>query len=306
MNPEHIHWIAVDWGTTNLRCWAMSKTGEVLDHVSSDQGMSALAGNCEEFEAALLACIHPWLTAGFSVPVHACGMVGARQGWIEVPYESAPCPPLTGVTKVPHTDPRIEVFIHAGICQSAPADVMRGEETQIAGLLRRQPDFEGLVCLPGTHTKWATVSNQTLQHFRTCMTGELWALLVEQSVLRLTLDPEGWDEPSFLEAFTETFRNPGDLLSQCFSLRAEGLLHDLDGAAASSRLSGILIGHELAAVLKDAEGTERIAILGSPSNTPHYESALSAINRETSQFSTEEVTLEGLAAGFDSHHPGVG
>lgn len=300
MNPETIHWIAVDWGTTNLRCWAMSESGDVLDTASSDQGMSVLAGNSEAFENALLACVDPWLRDGTSVPVHACGMVGARQGWIEVPYESAPCSPLTGLTRIPGTDPRIEVFLHAGICQSDPADVMRGEETQIAGLLRKEPDFEGLVCLPGTHTKWATISDGDLQHFRTCMTGELWSLLAEQSVLRLTLDPEGWVESAFLEAFTATWENPGDLLSQCFSLRAEALLHGLDGAAASSKLSGILIGHELASVLKGSESPERVAILGSPSNATFYEVALSSLEVETCPFASEEVTLRGLAAGFES------
>ncbi len=301
MSLEDIQWIAVDWGTTNLRCWAMSGSDEVIDTASSDQGMGALAGRADQFEAALLACIDPWLSEGSFLPVHACGMVGARQGWLEVPYESAPCSPVTGLTKVPNTDDRIEVFIHAGICQSAPADVMRGEETQIAGLLRMQPDFEGLVCLPGTHTKWATITDQTLQGFRTCMTGELWALLAQQSVLRLTLDPKGWDEPAFLEAFTATFQRPGDFLSQCFALRAESLLNDLDGAEASSRLSGILIGHELASALKDSEEIKNVALIGSPSSTPLYEKAFSALSIETSLLPSEDVTISGLSAGFALH-----
>ncbi len=300
MSTGAIHWIAVDWGTTNLRCWAMSETGEVLDTASSDQGMGSLAGNSAQFEAALLACIHPWLNDDSPLPVHACGMVGARQGWIEVPYESAPCSPVTGLTKVPNTDSRIDVFIHAGICQSAPADVMRGEETQIAGLLRLHPDFEGLVCLPGTHTKWATITDQTLQHFRTCMTGEFWKLLAEQSVLRLTLDPGGWDQSAFLDAFASTFKKPGDMLAQSFSLRAEALLHELNGATANAQLSGILMGHELASVLKDSETPKKVAIVGTSSNISLYESALASIYIETKQFASEEVTLKGLAAGLDS------
>ncbi|MDE0809982.1 MAG: 2-dehydro-3-deoxygalactonokinase [Alphaproteobacteria bacterium] len=154
MSSDHIQWIAIDWGTSNLRGWAMSDSGRILDQANSEQGMATVNATDEDFESALLDLIQPWLKAGGSIPVIACGMVGARQGWLEVPYDEAPCSPHTSLTKVPTRDPRIDVSIFAGVCQESPADVMRGEETQIAGLLSRSPDFGGLICLPGTHTKW--------------------------------------------------------------------------------------------------------------------------------------------------------
>ena len=85
LQPRHIAWIAVDWGTTHLRVYAMSAGGDVLDEASSSDGMAGL--NRDDFEPALLRLIEPWLNAGI-MQVLACGMVGARQGWVEAPYNS--------------------------------------------------------------------------------------------------------------------------------------------------------------------------------------------------------------------------
>ena len=111
-------------------------------------------------------------------------MVGARQGWIEAPYASVPCTPATQTIAPECRDPRLEMHILAGIRQLHPPDVMRGEETQIAGVLLREPGFEGVICLPGTHTKWAEVAGGIITSFQTFMTGELFGLLSTQSVLR--------------------------------------------------------------------------------------------------------------------------
>ena len=149
MKPDDIQRIAVDWGTTNLRCWAVSKDGTPIDHAESDRGMAAIVSGDGDFESALLDLIQPWLKEDQPTPVIACGMVGARQGWIEVPYAETPCSPNTGLTKAPTKHPQINVSILAGVSQADPADVMRGEETQIAGLLAINPDFEGLVFAAG-------------------------------------------------------------------------------------------------------------------------------------------------------------
>ena len=126
-------WIALDWGTTRLRAFAMADTGEVLDRAESPAGMGRLEG-AAAFEAALVALVGPWLPADRVTEVIACGMVGARQGWIEAPYAAVPCAPQAGgAVAAPTTDPRLAVRILPGLSQRAPADVMRGEETQIAG-----------------------------------------------------------------------------------------------------------------------------------------------------------------------------
>lgn len=294
MNPDLIAWIAADWGTSNLRCWALAGDHHVLDQAQSSMGMQAISEGETDFETALLDLITPWFRDDRVIPVHACGMVGARQGWIEVPYVDAPCCPRTPTQHAPTRDPRLEVHIHAGVAQPHPADVMRGEETQIAGLLRLHPDFEGLVCLPGTHTKWVTIEAGRIQHFRTFMTGETFALLSEHSVLRHTLATEGHDETAFLNAVRHAQEDPVALLSHTFQLRAEALLHHLDSTTARARLSGLLIGQELAALQSTLKSDHSIALVGPQQLTSLYQAALRGLGHVTTIHDPTQTTLRGL------------
>ena len=142
-------WIAADWGTTHLRVWAMSGASQT-DAAGSDRGMGKLAP--DQFEPALLDLIAPWLGDGVT-PVIACGMVGARQGWTEAGYGRVPCGALDAApVRAPTADPRLAVWILPGLSQADPPDVMRGEETQIAGFLSLNPGFDGVICLPGTYS----------------------------------------------------------------------------------------------------------------------------------------------------------
>ena len=148
---SQIAWIAVDWGTSNLRVWAMDAADQVIATASSDRGMGALAP--PEFETALLDLTAEWLTETAVMPVVACGMVGAKTGWVEAAYRAVPGAPVgADVTFAPCADPRHRVAIIAGMAQSDPADVMRGEETQIAGFLEAEPAFVGTVCMKVLNT----------------------------------------------------------------------------------------------------------------------------------------------------------
>ena len=189
-------WIAVDWGTSNLRAWLMGKDG-VIGMVTSDKGMGALER--DGFEPELLRLVGDYLPESGTVPVIACGMVGARQGWHEAPYVTTPCTaPGVGQAVTPEVrDPRLKVRILPGVSQASPADVMRGEETQIAGFLAANPEFDGVLCLPGTHTKWVHISAREIVSFRTFMTGEIFALLSGQSVLRHSVAGDGWHQAAF-------------------------------------------------------------------------------------------------------------
>ncbi|HEY8336992.1 MAG TPA: 2-dehydro-3-deoxygalactonokinase, partial [Tardiphaga sp.] len=227
---EGIAWVAVDWGTSNLRVWGMDRAGQIRAEASSARGMGKLdrAG----FEPALLELIGDWLPADRQTPVIACGMVGARQGWVEVPYRQVPCTPvaLELVGRPETRDPRLMVMIVGGLSQVAPADVMRGEETQIAGLLLDRPGFDGVLCLPGTHTKWVRVRGGEIVAFHSVMTGELFALLAQQSVLRHSLDGDGWDAAEFARAVGATVADPAGLIGRLFSVRAEALVAGLTAA----------------------------------------------------------------------------
>ncbi|QPH55262.1 2-dehydro-3-deoxygalactonokinase [Pontivivens ytuae] len=282
-------WIAADWGTSNLRVWAM-RGREAVAEATSDAGMNTL--DRDGFEGALLALIEPWL--GGPVEVIACGMVGSRQGWVEAPYQPVPCAPAGRLVKAPTSDPRLTVRVLSGVLQADPPDVMRGEETQIAGLLAREPGFDGVLCLPGTHSKWARISAGELCHFRTAMTGELYQLLAKQSVLRHSVG-DGWDDDAFADALEETMARPERIATALFTLRADGLLNGDAPDKARARLSGLLLGAELAAMKPYWLG-ERVALIGASGLTQVYAQALKSVGLDADIHDGTEMALAGLAA----------
>ena len=285
-------WIAVDWGTTNLRAFAMRK-GAMIAEAVSDDGMGKLARDA--FEPALISLITPWLSSTRQTPVIACGMVGSRQGWFEAPYRTTPCTPLdpSALVTVPTSDPRITVAIVPGLRQNKPADVMRGEETQIAGALALNSGFDGVFCLPGTHSKWVHVSAGEVISFQTFMTGELFALLSEHSVLRHGMAGGGWDDAAFDAALSDALSRPEKIAANLFSLRAEGLLAGLTPAAARARLSGLLIGVELAAAKPYWLG-QPVAIIGADALSATYARAITAQGTTPKLIPAADTVLAGL------------
>lgn len=290
-------WIAVDWGTSHLRVWLMDAHGRPFNRAESDQGMGRLTA--VDYEDALLDLIDGFLPASGQIPVICCGMAGSRQGWHEAPYAAAPCeaPSIGQATRVSTEDTRLDVYILPGIKQNKPADVMRGEETQIAGFLVSEPEFDGVLCLPGTHNKWVHISAKEVVSFRTFMTGELFALIGGQSVLRHSLTSKGWDERAFLSAVSEGMSHPASLGCDLFALRAESLLHGLSPAAARARLSGQLIGMELAAARPYWLGRD-VAVLGEDGIASAYTSALAAQGAFPRAVCAEDITLRGLSAAY--------
>lgn len=284
-------WIAADWGSTHLRVWAM-RGDQALEAASSDRGTGALerAG----FEPALLELVEPWLGESPTMVV-ACGMVGSRQGWVEAPYVAVPCHPLSGDSARPAVkDDRLDVRVIPGVKQLRPTDVMRGEETQIAGYLARNSGFDGVLCLPGTHTKWVRISAGEIVSFRTFMTGEMYSLLSKQSVLRHSI-AEGWNEKAFAEAVATTLSQPETLAAALFTIRAESLVASSDGTTARSRLSGLLIGAELAGARHYWLG-QRVALVGDQALSTHYAAALALQGLQAEIADGAATTLAGLAA----------
>jgi len=276
-------WIAVDWGTSHLRAWLMDARDQVIEQRRSDAGMARLGR--DQFAGALEA-----LVGRFDGPVVACGMVGARQGWAEAPYAQAPCAPPSAAAASRVGD----VHILPGISQARPADVMRGEETQIAGYLSGNPDFDGVICLPGTHTKWVHLSAGEIVSFRTSMTGELFALLSEQSVLRHSVG-EGWDDDAFAAGVSDALSKPEALGAALFHIRAQGLLGTPDPDVARARLSGLLIGAELAAMRPYWLG-QAVALVGALDLVARYGDALQLQGVTTDVADGDAMTLEGLIA----------
>ena len=295
---DTVKWIALDWGTSNLRLWAIGPNEQLVGMRESQKGMGVLEP--EDFEPALVELAGPFLRQDQVTPVIACGMVGARQGWVEAAYVPTPCPPpgVSQATRAPTSDPRIAVSILPGVSQASPADVMRGEETQIAGYMAQDPEFDGVLCLPGTHTKWVHISAGEIVSFRTFMTGELYASLSRHSVLRHSVQSEGWDDAAFLDAADDAMGAPQRLASRLFGLRAGSLLNDTPSSTARSRLSGLLVGLEIAGA-KDYWLGRNIVLIGSPVLTGLYANILTEQGNIPRQIDGAEIVLTGLQAAFE-------
>jgi len=301
VKPE---WIAVDWGGTHLRVWAMGPKGEVLARRASGDGTGRLTQ--AKFEAALLALVDDWLDDTRKTPLMACGMVGSRQGWAEAAYLATPCAPPAAehATCLDAANGRLAVSILPGVKQIKPADVMRGEETQIAGFLAQSPDFDGVLCLPGTHTKWARISAGEIVGFQTFMTGEMFALLAKHSALGLAIAPEGWNEAAYQEAVIDAMDRPAMVAARLFNIRAESLIADMSPVRARARLSGLLVGLELGAARIHWLG-QNVAIVGAPKLCEIYASALAAQLVAAPVFDGETMALAGLAAAYQSQKESV-
>lgn len=289
ITPE---WIALDWGTSNLRGWAM-RGAEVLGSAASDEGMGGLAR--DGFAAALARLVADWEVTP-RTPIIACGMVGSRQGWVEAPYRKVPARPL-GAQLTSVGDSNLDVHVVPGLKQVDPPDVMRGEETQIAGFLALNDGWDGVLCLPGTHTKWVQVSAGEVVSFQTYMTGELFALLSEKSVLRHSVGGEAFDEAAFDKAVSEAISRPEKLAARLFAIRAGDLLEGTANHLSRARLSGLLIGAELAAARPYWLGT-RIAILGAEGAARHYARALEIQGAPATLADAARMTRAGLTAAW--------
>src|ERR1700681_845194 len=177
---QDIALLAIDWGTSSTRVYAMDRQGRVRDARSAPLGVQRVANG--EFAQALETLCGDDFPEG--VPLIACGMIGSRQGWVEAPYRACPADfgaVAAGLTYVPGTGLAI---VPGLMCRDDDgiADVMRGEETQILGALADEAKTRQVLLLPGTHSKWAIIGPDGIETFSTFMTGELYVLLVEHSI----------------------------------------------------------------------------------------------------------------------------
>ena len=288
-------WIAADWGAKHLRLWAM-RDADVIAARQSDQGAADLTS--DQFAQVLAQETADWRAGDWAeAPVVACGEVGGRQGWVEAPYSLVPTKAQGPLIQVRGQ----RVWIACGMRQEDPSDVMRGEETQIAGLLAARPKFDGVVCLLGAQSKWARISAEELCHFQSFMTAELYAFLTQQSALApsLATQSEALDEVAFDRAVEEALAQPHRAYGRLFQLRAGELLGAMTAKAAASRLSGLLIGWELASAKPYWLG-EEVVLIGAPEQMRRYGRALTAQGVTTREADAEAVMLAGLHRAWKS------
>ena len=255
--------IGLDWGTSSLRGYLVAADGEVIEAIAKPWGLQQLpAGG---FEAAFRGLVGEWRRQWPDLPAVAAGMVGSRQGWREVPYVDCPADAeaiARGLLAFDSEAGRIHLV--PGVIQRGPLpNVLRGEETQIVGALAREPALaaESLVVLPGTHSKWVRVRDDRIVGFDTFMTGELFAVLREHSLLGKpareaaagAIDT-GMKAAAFARGLAVSRDSgPEGITGRLFTTRSLYLTGELPPAATLDYLSGLLIGEEIRSALAGHE-----------------------------------------------------
>ncbi|RKR03393.1 2-keto-3-deoxygalactonate kinase [Kushneria sinocarnis] len=276
--------IAADWGTSSLRAWLLDDQGDILESRAEPWGIQQLPDG--DFAGAWRRIAGGWRTQYPALPALACGMIGSRGGWREVPYVDCPAAPEqlaeglvefdtgTGpLTLVPG------IMQHSNGATATLPNVMRGEETQVLGALERQPALrdEALLVMPGTHCKWVTVRDGRITDFTTHMTGELFAVLREHSILGRPAREVA------TEASEAAFGDGLDVARQCgaagisgalFSVRSRVLAGELAVEHSLEYLSGLLIGEELRSVLVGRDSCPPLMLIGDDSLCRRYRLAL--------------------------------
>ncbi len=285
--------IAIDWGTSSFRAYRLNAAAEVLQQRSAALGLLSCQGR---FEAILAEQLQGWDDGDIIM----AGMIGSRNGWREVPYVRCPAglPDIAAgcieLEAAPLPGRRIVIVPGLSDQQGLTPEVMRGEEVQVLGLADQLPgDGPHTLCLPGTHSKWVQCQRGSVQSLRTAMTGELYALLRKQSLLSALMPAEGEDAPdaAAFERGIQASGAAGGLSHHLFGVRTLGLFEGLTPAQAPSYLSGLLIGHELRALMPAA--ADVVHLIGDAALVQRYSAALSLLGM-ASQTHGQALSARGL------------
>ena len=284
--------IAIDWGTTNRRGYLIGQDGDVLDTREDSLGLANVADGA--FEAAFDDLVAPWMETHGVLPVLLSGMVGASTGWREAAYCDLPTglDDLAGkLARVPGARP---VWIVPGVSthdETGMPDVIRGEEIQ--ALAATAPDESGLIVLPGTHSKWVRMAAGQIVGFRTYMTGDLHAAILNHTIIAKLANGAGGSDPdAFTQGVAVGHAHHGDLTHILFGARSRVLFGELSAEAVPGYLSGLLIGAEIASALSTHHtGDAPIKLIGSDALSVLYRQALEACGAKVAIAGTDRVTL---------------
>lgn len=258
-----------DWGTSNFRLRLVdADKGRPLSEIKTDQGIAMTfdawkrSGKNDRimyyqnylFEQAKK------ITDSFggpvdNVPVILSGMASSSIGMKELPYKKLPFQ-CDGSDLVVHSigdekDQPYKIILISGV--SSKVDAMRGEETILVGCDIARNEAKHLFLFPGTHSKHVLVTNGTVQSIATYMTGEVFDLLSNKSILAASVmknDPGAeFSNQSFEEGVKEGASS--NILNSIFHVRTNQLLKNIAADANYFYLSGLLIGQELKDVLEN-------------------------------------------------------
>jgi 2-dehydro-3-deoxygalactonokinase len=295
-----VNFIAIDWGSSQLRAWRIEK-GACTAQQCVPQGIKFVGSG--QHEAVLRTLLAPWwewiVTA--EVPVLMAGMIGSDSGWLDSGYQALPQAASAisrGCIAVPSSLP-IQLWLRPGLAlrQKERANVMRGEEVQLLGALDcAQAD---IYVFPGTHSKWVKPFHRgeeiVINAFSTAITGELYQLLLQHSLLGAGLPREdAFDVQAFTRGVEESLHSEEGLINRLFYARSRRLLGYLPATAVASWLSGTLIGEELAQLARHSLATDTLALVGDAPLTDHYLTACRLAQRQATVVDAQTAMLNGF------------
>lgn len=289
-----------DWGTSVCRLYLCRFINDELTVTDRKSGPGSK--NNLDLEESFFALCSDWLDEFGKVPVFLIGTVGSNIGWKLVPYVSCPTDQHQLLASAMSFEARgVSFTIFPGLsCKNRHRlpDVMRGEETQIFGFLSQQAEHppEQLVCLPGTHTKWALLEGDSISSFITSPVGELFEVLSNHSVLLNPIHDDDWDQESFSEGLDIGLSKTSNIIHTLFATRAKQVLNDQSNTQAACFLSGLLIGADVKATMQDFHLFSNVVLIGSSKINSLYEVALNKLNIRTEHYTGEWATTCGLQA----------
>jgi len=291
--------LSCDWGTSNFRLKLINRVdGTPVAKCKANLGIKKVfkswkksdVGRIPFFQSVLQLAVEELeikseLTLK-GIPIVVSGMASSSLGLKELPYapipfavngESIQWEKISGTSDFAH-----DLFLISGIEKTG--DVIRGEETQVVGLMNTDHDFPEKFCLilPGTHSKHLIIDKTKITDFRTFPTGEMFQILRKHSALKnrmskkLSKKLKEADIDSFLQG-VEAGKTP-DINRQIFSIRAKSLQGTLKKSEAIYYLSGLLIGHELQDLTKTKFKT--VVLSCNKEMKPFYQLALHYLGRE--------------------------
>ena len=291
-------YIAIDWGSSRFRAYLLTQHMDIIESIDQPEGVKQ--HQYQDYTHICKQLLNNWshVIQKLQLPLFMAGMVGSNMGWHEVPY--LPCPlSLSAISKqiVKRESPwNTNMYIIPGVKleQNRHMDIMRGEETLVIGALELMQTE--IYCLPGTHSKWIEIKNKELQRFTTIITGELYAILKDHSLLAQGLPTQRFNQQWFDEGIMEMKEFDASLLINLFNVRAKRILNKLPKTSVLSYLSGLLIGAELSTMQQKLliNKSKFIGILAPPMLKQNYASACHLLGICAKVIDNEIAFIKGI------------
>lgn len=297
-----------DWGTSHLRLWLADESGHVCD-TKTGVGIASVTPDCGTYLEGL---IQDWRTQAEGTVITLSGMVGSNIGWHVAGYLDCPLAIETISDAVyVFSDKGLRLQIVPGVrCQNllGGPDVMRGEETQVLGAISDHPslaDAPCLMCLPGTHSKWAMLDKGTMSSFLTGFSGELFNLLSTQSLLGSQVKSVVHDRSAFKKGVDLALSDNADLIHSLFQTRSRQIEEELTEDDASSFLSGLIVGSDVRGALKlfgrhSRAEIDQVVLVGEIDLSELYREALARFDIQAMIIDGSRASQTGLEAIYQS------